>query len=274
MSQAYTSTPDPIRTDLLLQLFPSGLAHYTATYLHPSSPFVVGDSIDIYSDTGFSGGVKVWPMPTQEPSSVPGLRQYNVSAYGRWKNSATVHKKIVTGTLYAWYSVLPLEGRSYYNQVELPILYTQIYISKVVTGGEGLPSAEASIDFFSQTGQSLLTQKNQFSFNGVNFPSKQDAVDKAIQEGGNPELVQDTSYISMGRKISDLFPGVGISPRFYSGKFENEEPTHNQVIVGVNENNFGDFKEIEIVKSSLVNQGSITANLIYNFGHFTEIEIP
>lgn len=254
-----------------MKVFESGLALYTATYLHTSRPFSSGDSIDIYADTGLFGGVYVWPTPEQKMSSVPGLKSYHVTAYGRWKADAKIQKKLVTGTLYAVYSSI-FEDRPYSIHRELPILYTQIYITKPITQTENRPNSNVAIDFYFSDGSNLKTEKTQFSYGGQNFPSQEAAIDYAAsQEQGNPDLVVDTSYISLGKKLSDFFD-MQFSPAFYNGNFGNVEPRHNSVIIGVNENDFGTYKEVEVVKSSMVNEGSITANLIYDFGSFTPIE--
>jgi hypothetical protein len=259
----FTNTSEPIRTDFAVKLFPSGLALYTATYLHTESPFNALQQIRLGSDTGLNVPVSVWPMPEQQSSSVPGLKQYHVSAYGRWKNDVYVTKKIVTGTLWVGYRYeTPADSPEPYIfvSVEKPIFYTQIFVRKVTTSTEDLPDANATIDFFENTGNSLMTYKPRFQFGNMTFSNLGEAETYAISQGGNANQVQNTGYHSLGKKPSDIFGGTwGANDRIV-------EPLQNNVNISINESDFGYYKEVEVVKGSTVNLGTIKANLIYDFG--------
>jgi hypothetical protein len=276
----FTTSTDPIRTDFAFKAFPSGLALYTATYLHSERPFEALEELNIFEDTGFFGPIYVWPIPEQQTSPVPGLKSYHVSAYGRWKgDTPQVAKKLVTGTLYAYYlyEVQFQEGgiwktRVGFQSVEQPIFLTQIYVTSVIPASQALPNQGSSdtVDFFFNNGENVKTLKPQYSYDNQNFATQEQAAEYVSQQnGGDPDLITNTSYVSLGRKLSDFFPGAPVLSPDYQGNKEVVEPSQNKMNISVNESNFGFYKEIEAVQSSVVRSGTITANLIYNFGHFS-----
>lgn len=273
--QTYTSNSSPIRTNYAVKLFESGLALYTAEVYTKNSttngvdllPYASGQNLGVIPESGITHPFYVYPLPEVQSSGVPDLIKYRVSAYSRWTDQSVVKSSFVRGKMVVTFSyeTQPPENtpiRSVVN--ESPIFLSQFLQTKILKSGEPLQFISPQIVFNSLSGQPLTNTIPQFTVGNQIFDDEESATQYAEENGGT---VENTSYVSLEKKLSDFgitFP----NENSHNGNFDLVQPIKNSIPISINQKNFGEYSEIEIVHSSEVSVGTVEANLIYNFGYF------
>lgn len=266
----YTVDSRPHRTDYAVKLFESGLALYTFEVCKKARssnllPYYSGESLGFIAESGIIHPFYVYPAPEVLYSGIPGILKYHVSAYSRWTDNSIVKTKLVAGKMAVVFSYENITHDIVSVVKEYPIFLTQIFQSKIIKSGEKLQFIYPEINFQYLSGENLKITIQQFSVGNQNFDNEESAVQYATENGGN---VENTSYLSLQKSLKD-FQGIQLlNENNYDGNFGPADPLRNSIPISINQNNFGEYSEVEIVQSSEVSVGTIEANLIYDFGIF------
>ena len=280
----YTASQGPILKDYAIQLFDSGLALYTGNYSATSASdiFAPGESIGIPAGSGAQSPFYVHPFPEVASSGAPGLLDFRVSAYSRWTNQKSYIRRIVSGVAVGVCAVYyelkpsttpPTHTFPRYYVATRPIFHTQTTVKQVVADNETVDTTLPQEVFYDSSMGNFKVIVPQFNVGNQIFENQEEADEYAQNNGGT---VVDTSYLSQAKKFEYLFPGF-LSSDSFSGNFDTRvEPDIKNNIIQFTQNNFGKYIETEFTTSPEQNyfdadNGSVTANIIYNFGSFYEI---
>lgn len=280
----YTANEGPILKDYAIQLFDSGLALYTGNYSATSASdiFSPGESIGIPAGSGAQSPFYVYPFPEVASSGAPGLLDFRVSAYSRWTNQKSYIRRIVSGVAVGVCAVHyelkprttpPTHTFPRYYVATRPIFHTQTTVKQVVADNETVDTTLPAEVFYDSSMGNFKVIVPRFNVGNQIFENQEEANEYAQNNGGT---VIDTSYLSQAKKFEYFFPGF-LSSASFTGNFDARvEPNIKNNIIQFNQNNFGKYIETEFITSPEQNyfdpdNGSVTANIIYNFGSFSEI---